>query len=310
MKLNEIMNSTTRTFNKLGFQFKKHSPEILIAAGVVGTVTSAVMACKATTKLNDILEESKENIDKIHYATEHPEELPQEYTEEDGKKDLAIVYTQSALKVAKLYAPAVALGMLSITAILTSNNILRKRNLALAAAYTAVDKSFKEYRGRVVERFGKELDRELRYNIKAKEFEEVVVNEDGTESVVKNTVEVSELDKYSDYAKFFDESCAGWTKDPEKNLFFVRRQQDYANELFKAKGYMFLNDVYDLLGIPRTKAGQVVGWIYDEKHPIGDNYIDFGIYDTNKISNRNFVNGYERTILLDFNVDGNILDMI
>lgn len=310
MKMNELMNNATRTLNRVGFKLKKHSPEILIAAGVVGTVTSAVMACKATTKLNDILEESKDAIEQIHYATENPEELPKEYTEEDGKKDLAIVYTQTAVKVIKLYGPAVALGALSITAILTSNNILRKRNIALAAAYTAVDKSFKEYRGRVVERFGKELDHELRYNIKAKEIEETVTNEDGTESVTKKTVNVSGLDAYSDYAKFFDESCAGWSKDPEKNLFFLRRQQDYANEVLKAKGYLFLNDVYEMIGIQRTKAGQCVGWIYDEKNPIGDNCVDFGIYDTYKEGCRNFVNGYERSILLDFNVDGNILDMI
>lgn len=311
MKINEIMNNATRTFNKVGIKFKKHSPEILIVAGVVGTVTSAVMACKATTKLDDILDESKRSIDNIHYATEHPEELAAEYTPEDGKKDLAIVYTQSALKIAKLYAPSVALGVLSITAILTSNNILRKRNIALAAAYTAVDKSFKEYRGRVVDRFGKELDHELRYNIKAKEVEENVVDEKtGKEKTVKKTVNVSELDQYSDYAKFFDESCAGWTKDPELNLAFLRRQQDYANEVLKAKGYLFLNDVYEMIGIPRTKAGQCVGWIYDEKNPIGDNDIDFGIYDTYKEGCRNFVNGYERSILLDFNVDGNILDLI
>ena len=140
MKLNNIANNMTRSFNKLGIKFKKHSPEILVVAGIVGTVTSAVMACKATTKLDDILSESKENIDTIHYAMENSEELPAEYTIDDGKKDLAIVYTQSALKVAKLYAPSVILGTLSITAILTSNNILRKRNIALAAAYTAVDK--------------------------------------------------------------------------------------------------------------------------------------------------------------------------
>ena len=311
MKINEIMNNATRAFNKTGIKLKKHSPEILVVAGVVGTVTSAVIACKATIKLNDILNESKETIDKIHYAIDNPEKLSEEYTEEEGKKDLAIVYTQSVLKVTKLYAPSVILGTLSITAILTSNNILRKRNVALAAAYTAVNKSFKEYRGRVVERFGKELDHELRYNIKAKEFEEKVIDEKtGKEKTVKKTVEIAEIDQYSDYAKFFDEGCAGWTKDPEKNLFFLRRQQDYANEVLKAKGYLFLNDVYDMLGIPRTKAGQIVGWIYDEKNPIGDNFVDFGIYDGNKETVRNFVNGYERTILLDFNVDGNILDMM
>ena len=311
MKITEIMNNATRAFNKTGIKLKKHSPEILVVAGVVGTVTSAVIACKATIKLNDILNESKETIDKIHCAIENPEKLSEEYTEEEGKKDLAIVYTQSVLKVTKLYAPSVILGTLSITAILTSNNILRKRNVALAAAYTAVNKSFKEYRGRVVERFGKELDHELRYNIKAKEFEEKVIDEKtGKEKTVKKTVEIAEIDQYSDYAKFFDEGCAGWTKDPEKNLFFLRRQQDYANEVLKAKGYLFLNDVYDMLGIPRTKAGQIVGWIYDEKNPIGDNFVDFGIYDGNKETVRNFVNGYERTILLDFNVDGNILDMM
>ena len=234
-----------------------------------------------------------------------------DYTEEDGKKDLAIAYVQTGVKIAKLYGPSVILGTLSITAILTSNNILRKRNIALAAAYTAVDKSFKEYRGRVVERFGEALDKELRYNIKAKEVEETIVDEEtGEEKVVKKTVEVAGLDSISDYAKFYDDGCLGWSKDPDLNLMFLRRQQDAANDTLKAQGYLFLNDVYAMLGIPKTRAGQVVGWIYDEKEPIGDNYVDFGIYDTNKPSNRDFVNGYERTILLDFNVDGNILDLI
>lgn len=318
MKLINITNSMTRSFNKLGIQIKKHSPEILVVAGVVGTVTSTVMACRATTKVNDVLDESKVDLEKIHSAAErleNGEELlcndGSKYTEEQNKKDLAIVYTQSAIKVAKLYAPSVILGALSITAILSSNNILRKRNVALAAAYTAVDKSFKEYRGRVVERFGKEMDRELRYNIKAKEFEETVTDEKtGKEKKVKKTVEVVGVDGYSDYSKFFDEGCAGWSKDPEQNLFFLKRQQDYANEVLKVKGYLFLNDVYEMLGIPRTKAGQVVGWIYDEKNPVGDNVVDFGIYDGHRKTNRDFVNGYERTILLDFNVDGNILDLI
>lgn len=309
MKFNEIMNNATRTINKAGFKLKKHSPEIFIAAGVIGAVTSAVMACAATTKLSGILDESKENIEKIHDYVDGTG-FSEMYTEEDSKRDLAIVYTQSALRVAKLYAPSVALGALSITAILTSNNILRKRNIALAAAYTAVDKSFKEYRGRVVERFGEELDKELRYNIKAKEIEEVVTKEDGTESVEKKTVSVAGIDGYSDYAKFFDESCFGWAKDPEQNMFFLKRQQDFANETLKAKGHLFLNEVYDMIGIPRTKAGQCVGWIYDEKNPVGDNYVDFGMYDTYKEGCRAFVNGYERSILLDFNVDGNILDLI
>ena len=312
MKKAEIMNTLTRKFYRVGFKFKKHSPEILVGAGVVGVVASAVMACKATTKLDDILAETKDTVDKIHDVTEHPEKIPEgkEYTDEDSKKDLTIVYTQAGVKLVKLYGPAVVLGTVSIAAIIGGHHILRKRNIALAAAYTAVDKGFKEYRGRVLERFGEEVDRELRYNIKAKEIEKTVTDANGKETVVKETVDVADPNLTSDYARFFDDGCTGWTKDPEFNLMFLKDQQRYANDLFKSKGHLFLNEVYDMLGIPRTQAGQVVGWIYDEKNPIGDNFIDFGIYDIADERKRSFVNGYERTILLDFNVDGNILEMI
>lgn len=309
MKKLEIMNNLSRTFNKVGFQFKKHSPEILVVAGVVGTVASAVMACKATTKISIIMEKTKEDVDKIHDCMGN-ESLAEEYSLEDGKKDLAIVYAQTGIKLVKLYAPAVLLGALSITSILASNNILRKRNVALAAAYATVDKGFKEYRSRVVERFGEEIDRELKYNIKAKKFEETVIDENGKEKKVKTAVNIADPNTYSDYARFFDDGCTGWEKDSEYNLMFLRAQQQYANDLLKSRGHLFLNEVYDMLGIPRTKAGQVVGWVYDSEHSVGDNYVDFGIYDMNREVVRNFVNGYERTILLDFNVDGNILDLM
>lgn len=307
-----MLNKFNHSLNRAGLKLKKHSPEIMMVAGVVGTVASAVMACKATTKIDTILDEHKVKVDKIHNFVEEAKNGERDnYTVEDGKKDLTIVYTQTGLKLVKLYAPAVIVGVASVTSIVAGHNVLRKRNIALAAAYTAVDKSFKEYRGRVVERFGKELDRELRYNIKAKEVEEIVVDENGKETVVKNTVDVVDPNTYSEYAKFFDDGCTGWDKDADYNLMFLRKQQAHANDMLQAKGYLFLNEVYDMLGIPRTKAGQVVGWVYDEKHPVGDNFIDFGIYDgAYKEANRRFVNGYERTILLDFNVDGNILDLI
>lgn len=307
-----IMNKVTQITKKSGLKVRKHSPEILVISGVVGVVTSSVLACKATTKLDSIMSESKEQVEKIHgYIEENG--YTEEYTEQDSKKDLAIVYTQSAFKVGKLYAPSVILGAASIAAILGGHNILRKRNIALATAYTALNTSFKDYRNRVIERFGKELDKELRFNIKSKEFDEKSVDEKGKEKIQKKTVQVtdaSEIEGYSPYAKFYDDGCIGWEKDPELNLMFLRRQQDAATERLKSQGYLFLNDVYDMVGIPRTKAGQVVGWIYDEKHPVGDNFVDFGIYDVKKEVNRNFVNGYERTIILDFNVDGPILDMI
>lgn len=309
----ELVNSVTRAFHNVGFQCKKHSPEIMLAAGIVTAVGSAVLACRATLKVNDVLDKAKKNINDIHDVAADVEaglRPAEEYTLEDKKKDLAIVYAQTGLELAKLYGPSLILGAISITGILASHNIMRQRNVALAAAYATIDSGFKEYRGRVIERFGKELDRELKYNIKAKEIEETVVNEDGTESTVKKTVEVAGLNENSDYARFFDEYCAGWTKDPEYNLIFLKNQQAYANKMLQEKGRVFLNEVYELLGIPLTKAGHVVGWVYDKHNPVGDNYIDFGIYNVHKADSRAFVNGHERSILLDFNVDGNVWELM
>ncbi len=307
-----IISSVGNAFGKFGFKVRKHSPEILVVAGVVGTVASGVLACKVTTKAGDILIDTKTKLGQIHDVMADEGISEEEYSKEDATRDLAIVYAQTGVKFAKLYGPALALGALSIGCILTSNNILRKRNVALAAAYATVDKGFKEYRSRVVDRFGEVVDRELKYNIKAEKITETEVDEEtGKEKKVKKTVEVvNGIDGYSDYARFFDEASRNWEKDPEYNLMFLRAQQQYANDLLRSRGHLFLNEVYDMLGIPRSKAGQVVGWVYNEENPVGDNYVDFGMYDIHREKVRDFVNGYERSILLDFNVDGNIWDLM
>ena len=108
----------------------------------------------------------------------------------------------------------------------------------------------------------------------------------------------------SDYARVFDESSFLWSKSPEYNLTALKQQEHYANDKLRAVGHLFLNDVYDMLGLPRTKAGQVVGWVCDEAKLKN---VSFGIYSDH---NNNFVNGYERNCILDFNVDGNILDYL
>lgn len=308
MNKTKIANDISRKLNRVGFKLKKHSPEILVVSGVVGVVTSGIMACKATTKLSGILDETRETVEKIEEVAANPDMISEEYTQEDAKKDKVIVYTQTSLKVAKLYAPSIIIGGLSIGAILTGSNIFRKRNMALAAAYATIDKSFKEYRGRVVERFGEDMDRELKYNAKTKEIKEQIEDENGKKKTVKTKINVVDPNQISEFAVMFDDGCNGWTKDPESNKVFLLHQQNYANERLQKKGHLFLNEVYDMLGCPRTRAGQIVGWIYDEKNPHGDNFVDFGIFNANIEANRNFVNGYERTILLDFNVDGNILN--
>lgn len=321
MKKTEIMNKMSGTFNKVGFQLKKHSPEIFVVAGIVGIVASTVLACKATLKVDKVLDETKEKMEKVHESAEKGcTAMGEDYSEEDKKKDTAIIYAQTGVKLAKLYAPAIAMGTLSITSILASNNILRKRNAALAAAYATVDKSFKEYRKRVVERFGKEIDRELKYNIKTEKVTETVTDEEtGKEKKVKKTAFVVNPSDISGYARFFEKYTVDedgnsilnphWEQNNEYNLMFLKAQESYANDLLKAKKRLFLNDVYEMLGLPRTKAGQVVGWVYNPENPNGDNYVDFGLYADN-LNYSDFANGMDPAILLDFNVDGNIWDLM
>lgn len=301
MKANEIMSKASGALNKIGFGLKKRSPEILVAVGVVGTVVSAVMACKATTKINTILDETKEQLDKIHEYAGNPD-VAEKYNAEDAKKDTAIVYAQAGVKLAKLYAPAVGLGILSISSILASNNILRKRNMAISAALAAATQDFKDYRNRVIERFGKEVDHQLRYNIKAEEIEETVTDEKGKEKKVKKSIEVADPNA-SGYVKYFTRSNPYWEEDSSYVEMFLRSQQNYANDKLKATGHLTLNDVYDMLGFHDSKAGMVVGWIYDLDHLNGDNYVEF---DVKKVNLPNEQGGYEEAYAIDFNVDGNI----
>lgn len=318
MKKFNFAQCATRTYHRATLGVKKYSPEILVVAGTVGVVASAIMACRATTKIDPILEKAQDDVSTIHEAFERGTVRAKEgeqivvvpYDEKDHKKDLAIVYAKTGMEFVKLYGPSVAVGVMSLGCILTSHRIMRKRNIALAAAYATIDRSFKDYRGRVIERFGEALDHELKYNIKAQEIEETVVDENGEETVVKKTVNVVDPNMHSDYARFFDDGCKGWEKNPEYNLLFLRQVQNWANERLQKRTYLFLNEVYEMLGIPQTEAGHEVGWVYDLEHPNGDNFVDFGIYDLYNQKARDFVNGHERVILLDFNVDGVIRDLV
>lgn len=296
----EIMKSVNGVASKTIMKLKKHSPEILVVAGIAGTVVSAVLACKATTKVAEILDETKGTLDTIHEGMETGAINGQEYTTEDGKKDTVVVYAQTGVKLAKLYGPAIILGTLSITSILASNNILRKRNVALGAAYAAIDKSFKEYRGRVIERFGEQVDTELKYGIKAKKFEEIEVDpETGKEKKVKKTVMVADPNLQSDYAVYFDSKSRNYETNPDYNRMFLKAQQAFANDKLQTRGHLFLNEVLDDLDLPRTPAGQIVGWTKDGP----DGYVNFRIVEVERETEDG---RHEPVLLLDFNVEGNI----
>lgn len=280
---------------------RKHSPEILTFLGIGGMVTGSVMACKAThDHFDEIVVDHRIQVDEIRKS---------KTDESNERKELTKTFLKTAGRMTALYAPSVTISALSITSILTANNILRKRNIALAAAYAAIDRGFKDYRSRVVDRFGADVDRELRNDLHQEKIDETVTDEEGKKKKVKNTVMVVGDGGLSDYSRYFAYGYAkGAEHNADYNLFFLRSQQDLANNILRAKGFLFLNEVYDMLGIDRSIPGQTVGWVYDKNaNDHGDNYVDFGIREVYRKRSDN-PNDYEKVFLLDFNVDGNILD--
>lgn len=282
--------------------FMRHSPEILVFAGIGGGIASAVMACRATRRLEPVMEEHKKGVGIIRKVYKDDET--------GGRKEMARVYTKTGAEIIKLYGPSAALGMLSITSILAGNHILRRRNVALAAAYATIDGSFRQYRERAEARFGEEAGKELLTGARQEKIETIETDEDGKEKKVKKSVAVMDGEP-SDYARIF---AYGEAKAAEPNSdyneFFLRAQQELANHMLRANGYLFLNDVYDMLGIDRSVAGQAVGWVYDrhdEEH--GDNFVDFGIQEIYRKKDGQDVGfgEYEKVFLLNFNVDGGIL---
>lgn len=296
-----------------GLVLKKYSPEILTAAGVIGTVGSTVLACKATLKVEDILDEAKKKSNLINAVHDGEIEVDAEYTDKDYAKDLLVNRTQTVVKLIKLYGPAISLGVLSITAILGGQHILRKRNVAVMAAYKLCEESFTNYRSRVKDELGEEKDRQFYYGMTEETVKDKVKSTDGKTKTVTKKVEKAPDHLYSQYARFFDEANVNWDKSPEQNMYFLKMVQNQMNDKLKARGHVFLNEVYDALGFERSEAGQLVGWVWNKDNTAmeaGDGFIDFGIFDGNDYAKRAFVNGDERSILLDFNVDGVIYDLI
>jgi len=294
----------------------RYGPEILLGGGVVATVGGTLLACKATLKLDLILTEAEEKIEAIksfdidahREATNMPEEITVDYNDEDRQQDLMKIYAQTGLAVVKTYLPAVTTLGLGLACFFGSYNIQRGRIVGLIAAYKAVEVGFSRYRKNVVEDQGEDADRRYRLGIREEEFETTKLLKNGTEKTVKEKRKIIEGVAESDYARWYDKHCREWSPNPEYNLFNLKALQAYHNEKLRFVGHVFLNEIYDALGMERTAAGAVVGWV--DENPDGDNYIDFGLYDPRNDDARRCINDDEINLFLDFNVDGVILDKI
>lgn len=307
MNITAIRNAVTRVGGRGLLVTKKYSPQILTGVGIVSGVTSTVLASKATLKAQPIVDDTKTY---VQIVKEQREVLT---GRGEYQKELTFAYARGGIDLIKLYAPAASVGAIGIVCIVSAQGIMQKRNASLAAAYVAAEKAFAEYRKRVEAAIGTDQERALRYGLTEKD------KHDTKKGVVEKEV-VIDPNGVSLYAKIFDENNPNWSKDPEYNRVFLVSQQQFANDLLHARGHVFLNDVYDALGIPRTSAGAVVGWVLSKD---GDNFVDFGLYNLNVAGYEDdrihdtiaeqridFVNGHRAAVLLDFNVDGVIFDKI
>ena len=302
MKINT--KTLRKSFKKAQLTVRKHSPEILMVAGVIGTVAGAVMACKETLELEDVLDECKQ--EKMELEEQYA--MCEEYSEDALKKDQVKLTIKQVAKIVKLYAPSVIMEVTSIGVIFASNDIMRKRNASMAAAYATLNSMYKRYRQNVIESYGEEVDKDMRFGVKHEKVTEI--DEDGNK--VKVDARIVDLDNtalaISDYSRFFQTGCKGFDASSGRyNLLYLKGIQAMFNNKLIADGYVMLNDVYRELGFDTIPEGWSIGWVYDEANPIGDNYIDFGLYEARN-KNQRAVNDWEPVILMDFNVDGNLYE--
>lgn len=311
MKALDVLKNVPQIIGRKGGNLtlicKKHSPEVLIGLGIAGGVTAAVMACKATRKLDEVMDEHNNAMCVIEPVLNSTLD---EAERKKIKKHKANQCLKTGVSVAKLYAPSIGIGVASVACILGSYGIIHKRNVALAAAYSILNDRFSGYRDRVRDEFGDEKDKELYFGTHKEVIEIEQVGKNGKTKKVKETVNVGNPYQMSQYAVCFDDSSRNWENDPFYNKMFLTNMQNLANDKLRLNGHLFLNEVYDMLGIPRTPDGCVVGWVYDPNDENRDNYIDFGMFNIYNENSRDFVNGYESCVWLDFNVDGCIQNLI
>lgn len=276
-----------------GLVLKKHAPAILTVVGLASMTAGAVMAVKQTLKLEAVVDRAEERVAEARV-------IGREVDQKSAQKALYKAYLRNTLELTKLYGPAFSMFASGIVSVAVGHGLLQKRNVQLVAAVNAVEKSFQAYRERVIKDLGEEKDRDYLLGIE----ETSSKGEDGK----KSTITEFDPSKMNQFSRVFDDGNDYWqAEDPSFNQFFLTTEQRIINDILLHRGHVFLNEIYDRLGFKRVPEGNVLGWIVSKDGP---NYIDFGLYDASTETKRNFINGYEKSIWLNFNIQGEVLSKI
>lgn len=301
---------------KLALKIGEKSPEIFLTTGIAGFVGSTVLACKATLKAGDAIQKHKDRVNMIEDAkvickNESTEIVNTEYTQKEELHDRIISKALLAKDLAALYGPSVVVGIAGIVCVVKSQNIMKDRNLALISAYNLLSKGYNLYRSRVREELGDDMDHHFKYGTEIGEKVDTIIGEDGKKTKIKKLEQYVDGDpkKIEDagYARIFDVRCPSWCNNDDYNMMFIKSKQDWFNLLLSRDGTVFLNDVYQELGFPKTKAGQMVGWCNKGNNVNRDGVIIFKI---EKIRSDHYAPNEASAFVIDFNVDGVVFDQL
>lgn len=302
MNLISLIKSGAKT---AGLWTKKHAPELLLAGGIAGFGGALYFTAKAAVETEDI-----------------PEEFLEVREDVETKKEIVELYSTTALAYAKSYAPAAGFAAFSLTCFCASYGVLKKRYVALGAAYTALETAYQTYRQRVIDDAG--VDKDRYYLTGVKPTKKTVVDEDGNKekiSVIEGDVDVANpyAFKFSKY-KENGEINKQWQNDAHMNRNVVLGHQDwFDNQLFERctlnsrgevikRGSVMLNEMRTLLGEDPTPTGAIVGNRYSNGEPGCNGYIDFRIIEGMEEDPETGL--YIPYIIIDPNVDGMIYDLL
>lgn len=279
-----VPKKVTRGGSRALLKVKAKSPTLLVVGGIVGFGVTTVLAVKATRNAEPVIDQHKK--DRINLGTKA--------SNQHHGRDLSRLYVGTGISLAKVYGPTLVVGAISTAAVLSGHNILQKRHVATMAAYSGLAEQFSGYRARVAKTLGAEAEKEI-FSGAHGEWQD-----DPAHKGEQKRVMVYDRTDGDFLRPWMEEPNVEWTRDPTSNFLMLRGLQTMMNHRLEVYGHVFLQDVRDKLGLPRTPEAVVTGWIKDGD---GDGYIDFGILTSNDPNTIAFLNGEVNSIQLEFNVD-------
>ena len=293
---------------KAAMSAEKHSPELLVGAGLIMGVAAGVSACKATLKAEEVLDEIKEDIETVKEAAERaPEE---KYSKADKARDLTVAYSKGAGKLCRLYWKPLLLGGLSIASILSGHNILRRRHLALVCAYGTLEKSYEKLYKRVASEFSEDAANRFSNGLKPADDPRV---EKGKKGAKNAKISLLDPDKVlGPYTYIFGPDNPQWTGNLDYDIMFLQGHQRFANDCLTTRGYLTLSSLFQEMHNYEwmDKGSFVTGWVLPEHYYQNtcEPYINFNI--SRVFKDYQDGNGPVEVLMLNFNCDGYIWDKI